>query len=119
MSKPTIQLKANKGKGKVKTPNVHFSLKQPNSKKSTLIRAVFRYEAGKLVYSTKHKILPSYWNKKKEVPHNLYKDRKPAQYAILQEDLREIEKRILEVHTANPFTDLINFKAISCLLTPI
>lgn len=99
-----------KGKGKVKTHEVHFSLKEPNSGKGTLIRAVFRYESGKLVYSTQCKILPSYWNKKKEKPHNLYKAEHEDLYKLVNKALEEIETAIESIHAQNPNLSLVDFR---------
>jgi len=54
----------------------NFYLYDVNVTSPTLIILYFRYPQGKLIYSTRQKILPKYWNRKKKrikvtdaVPH--------------------------------------------------
>lgn len=46
--------------------SVVFALKEPNSKKETLIYLLFFYDGNRLKYSTGEKILPSNWNSTKQ-----------------------------------------------------
>ena len=100
-----------KGKGVVKTPEVRFTLKEPKSKTATLIRAVYRYNKKKLVYSTQHKILPKHWEKKKQLPRISYKF-----YNELKGDIDSIQTAIVEVYKENKpknnteFRDKLNIK---------
>lgn len=43
-----------------------FVLKEPNSKSSTLVYLIFRFDSQRLKYSTGEKIMPKYWNAKKQ-----------------------------------------------------
>jgi integrase len=89
----------------LKIPEVRFNLKEPNQKNATLIYAAFRYDGKKLVYSTKHKIAPGKWEKRKQLPKSGYK-----YYNDLKEDLDEIRDKIIEVYVDNPKMDLRSFK---------
>jgi integrase len=82
------------GKGIVKTPEVRFNLKSViDTKKTTLISAVFRYNNQRLVYSTKHKIAPKYWNEDKQRPKTHY-----PFYNDVKSDLEKINDAILKIH---------------------
>jgi integrase len=47
-------------------PDATFVLKEPTSKKPTLIYLLFRFNNQRLKYSTSEKILPKYWNDVKQ-----------------------------------------------------
>ena len=96
-----------KGKGKVKIPEVRFTLKEPKRKDSTLIRSVFRYDGQKLVYSTKHKIKPSQWYSKTQSPRQSY-----AYYNELKEDLEIIRALIIETYLANDKLSISEFRQL-------
>ncbi len=50
--------------------NFNFNLKEASSKTETPIRLIIRWEKIKLIYSTKLKINPDYWNSKSQRPRD-------------------------------------------------
>lgn len=62
-----------KKKNSTSIPEVRFNLKSlTDENKPTLIRAVFRYNSKRLVYSTKEEIAQNNWNSKKESPKSAF-----------------------------------------------
>ncbi|MBK7096749.1 MAG: hypothetical protein IPH57_17420 [Saprospiraceae bacterium] len=84
-------------KGKIKILEVNFNLKsKKDSNKKVLILAVFRHKGEKLVYSTRHKIEPKYWEDKKQKPKISY-----PLYKSINNDLEQIKNHITEIINSN------------------
>jgi len=78
----------------VKFPSVRFTLKSEKGPEK-LILSVFRYHGKKLVYSTKLKINESHWDRKRQVPKNVFKE-----YEVYRSDLYSIQNAITAFYTS-------------------
>jgi len=88
--------KDNKKVPKINTPTVRFNLKSSKPKSEpTSIRAVFRYgdPTKRLVYSSRLKIKPSQWDKKKQAPRTTARE-----YRSVMDKLNTMRKAIEDTH---------------------
>lgn len=93
-----------------KIPRVNFNLKHSQDQsKETMINVLFHYRGQRLKFSTREKILPTYWDKKRQ---RASYTKKHPEYSEINERLNELENIVIKVFKASEFgkIDVTEFK---------
>ena len=94
-------------------PQVTFVLKEPNSKKTTLIYLIFRFNNCKLKYSTSLKIDPKLWNSEKQrvKEHKTFQEHIEFNFLLdkLKESVNNIYRNLL-VNDITPTPEILREK---------